>query len=133
LPPPVQQNPPPENRAGCSGGAEADFCNARGGKRVTVGDMIRELSILLAIAATGLPCAGRENYREFAEAPHDYWTRPLRDRFTTAKAALESGALALDRSSEKAFVESLLRALEVPVSSQLLVFSTTSLQLSRIS
>jgi hypothetical protein len=39
----------------------------------------------------------------------------------------------LDRGSEKAFVGSVLRALDIPASSQMLVFSTTSLQLSLIS
>lgn len=46
---------------------------------------------------------------------------------------MESGELKLDRSGEKAFLLSLLRQLEVPVSSQMLVFSTTSLQLRFIS
>src|SRR5688572_8640746 len=39
----------------------------------------------------------------------------------------------LDRSSEKAFLNSFLKILNVPASSQLLVFSTTSLQLRFIS
>lgn len=70
---------------------------------------------------------------DLAESPHDYWKRPLSDRFTQRKAELESGRLPLDVSSEKAFVLSLLKVLEVPASSQMLVFSTTSLQLSLIS
>ena len=48
-------------------------------------------------------------------------------------ASFESGRIELDHSSEKAFLLSLLKALDVPVSSQMLVFSTTSLQLSLIS
>src|SRR5207249_6740608 len=47
--------------------------------------------------------------------------------------SLEAGQIELDRSSEKAFVASLLKALDIPASSQMLVFSTTSLQLSLIS
>src|SRR5690606_5179390 len=39
----------------------------------------------------------------------------------------------LESGSEKDYVASLLRALEIPASSQMLVFSTTSLQLSLIS
>jgi len=49
------------------------------------------------------------------------------------KAALEAGRVPLDRSSEKAFVVSLLKALDISPATQTLVFSTTSLQLSRIS
>jgi hypothetical protein len=64
--------------------------------------------------------------------PHRYWERQPRDPFTRIKADLESGRVALDRSNEPAFVLSLLRALDIRPSSQLLVFSTTSLQISRI-
>jgi hypothetical protein len=68
------------------------------------------------------------------EAPeHDYWNRPLNDPFTKIKDDLEKGRMNLDESSEKAFLESLLKALKIPVSSQMLVYSTTSLQLSLIS
>src|SRR5687768_7780247 len=70
---------------------------------------------------------------DIEQPPHNYRQRIPGDRFTRLKAALESGEIALDRSSEKAFLVSLLKALEVPVSSQMLVFSTTSLQLNLIS
>lgn len=78
--------------------------------------------------------AGAENlYREFDHPPHDYFGRTPTDRFTRMKDDLESGRLRLDRTGgEKAFLRSLLEVLEIPVSSQMLVFSTTSLQLSRI-
>jgi hypothetical protein len=62
-----------------------------------------------------------------------YWDQPLHDPFTQFRAELEGGKVTLERSSERAFVKSLLDALKVPVSSQMLVYSTTSLQLSRIS
>ena len=62
--------------------------------------------------------------------PHEYWTRPLTDRFTRFKTEMEAGRLVLDAAGgEKEYVQGLLRALEVPASSQMLIFSTTSLQL----
>ena len=64
---------------------------------------------------------------------HAYWKRPLDDRFTRLKADLEAGRLPLDYRGELPFLKSLLRALEIPESSQLMLFSTTSLQLSLIS
>lgn len=68
------------------------------------------------------------------EAPeHNYWKRPLKDPFTLLKDDLEKGKLGLDESSEKAYLESLLKALKIPVSTQMVVYSTTSLQLSLIS
>jgi len=86
------------------------------------------LGLAGALAATAQPA-----YHEIDEAPHHYRQRALRDRFTRLKDDFESGRVALDRSNEKAFVVSVLRALDIPVSSQMLVFSTTSLQLSLIS
>ena len=67
------------------------------------------------------------------DAPfHRYRERTPQDRFSKIKPSLENGTLLLDRSSELAFLGSVLKALEVPASSQMLVFSTTSLQLSLI-
>ncbi len=63
------------------------------------------------------------------QAPHDYWQQALGDRFTKLKTEVEAGRVVLDGSGEKPFLLSLLKALEVPVTSQMLVFSTTSLQL----
>jgi hypothetical protein len=71
--------------------------------------------------------------RDFEKPPHNYWQRAPQDRFTKIKTALETGKLPLNRTSEKAFVVSLLAALEISPATQTLVYSTTSLQLSRIS
>ena len=68
-------------------------------------------------------------YQEIDRAPHDYWKRPLKDPFTAFKADLDAGKTTLEFGDERSFLVSLLKALGVPASSQLLVFSTTSLQL----
>ena len=86
------------------------------------------LCLFAARAALALP-----GYDEIDQPPHNYWQRPLNDRFTRLKDDLESGRIALDRSGEKAFLVSLLKTLGIPATSQMLVFSTTSLQLSLIS
>ena len=97
--------------------------------------MLRTLSLTaLSLAITSGPLrAERELWQDFTKAPHDYWTRPVTDRFSLLKEDLASGKIALDRSSEKAFVMDLLEVLKVPASSQMLLFSATSLQLSLIS
>jgi hypothetical protein len=79
-----------------------------------------------------LPFAASADY-DVDDPLHDYWKRPLSDRFTKLKADLESGKVQLSGTGEKEYLASLLKALEIPVSSQILVFSTTSLQLSLIS
>jgi len=86
--------------------------------------------LLLAVASSRCGAA----YEPVIDAaPHDYWSKPLQDRFTKLKTEVEAGRLVLDGAGgEKAFLLSVLKALEVPVSSQMLVFSTTSLQLRLI-
>jgi hypothetical protein len=86
---------------------------------------------LLALTAA-LTGAATADY-DLEDARHDYWKRPLTDRFTKLKAELEAGRVQLDGAGEKECLLSLLKALNIPVSSQMLIFSTTSLQLSLIS
>ena len=96
--------------------------------------MLKSLTMTLLLAGmTSAARAERELWQDFTKPPHDYWTKPVTDRFSLLKDDLASGKIPLDRSSEKAFVMSLLAVLKVPASSQMLVFSATSLQLSLIS
>lgn len=71
--------------------------------------------------------------RDPEDSPHDYLRRPLQDPFTRRLPDLVAGRIPLDRSGELPFLRSFLREFEIPESSQMLVFSTTSLQLSLIS
>jgi len=92
--------------------------------------MLRRLLFLFAslVAAS----AAFTTEPAFDQPPHDYWHRPLTDRFTRLQADLVAGRVVLDGNGEKPFLLSLLRALEIPATSQMLVFSTTSLQLRLI-
>ncbi len=83
--------------------------------------------LALAILLGGTSRAAETPRNKFGEAPHDYWKRPLTDAFTRLLAE-NGGLLPLDTSSPKAELESLLKALRIPVSSQLLVYSATSFQ-----
>ena len=92
------------------------------------------MNIVVRIALC-LACAfgaGASDYTNFEGPPHNYFTSTPQDRFTRAMAKIADDPR-LDRSTEKSFLISLLKILEVPVSSQTLVFSTTSLQLRFIS
>jgi hypothetical protein len=87
---------------------------------------------LLAVLSVGyLPA--QPAYDAIYDPPHSYNEKRPQDKFTRLRDDIESGKILLDRSSELAFLRSLLKALDIPVSSQMLVFSTTSLQLSLIS
>ena len=87
---------------------------------------------LIGVAGAAVALA-QPDILDIDQPPHNYRQRVPQDRFTRLKAAFESGQIAVDQSSEKAFVLSVLKTLEIPASSQMLVFSTTSLQLSLIS
>ena len=69
----------------------------------------------------------------FRAAIHQYLEKEPRDPFTLIKAELESEKLSYDPQKPLSYLESLLSKLKVSKHSQQLVFSTTSLQLSRIS
>ena len=86
-------------------------------------------TVVVTATAFGLD----RRYADLEHPAHAYWKRPLEDPFTELLPDLRSGAVELDYQSDKAFVASLLEALDIPVSSQLLVFSATSLQQPRIS
>ena len=88
---------------------------------------------MILIGACATSVHSEPSFQDIDQPPHNYRQRVPQDRFTRLKAALESGEIAIERGNEKAFVVSLLKALDVPATSQMLVFSTTSLQLSLIS
>jgi len=62
----------------------------------------------------------------------DYFSRSATDPVTTLNAHLQSGDASLAFDETSGYLRSILNALEVPVESQLLVFSKTSVQASRI-
>jgi hypothetical protein len=73
-----------------------------------------------------------------AQALHEgeaiqYDTAPVHDRVTDLQEKLDRGETSLTWESERGYLKSLLEQLEVPTSSQGLVFSKTSLQLRKIS
>ena len=94
----------------------------------------RNFSVIAAcLAAFLLSTATGAEVADFLNPVHGYSTRPPQDRFTRLKTELDAGRIVLDASSEKAFLMSVLGALEVPVSSQMFAYSAISLQSRRIS
>ncbi len=69
---------------------------------------------------------------DYKAPPHNYWEREPQDVFSALLKKMASSEVKLDTSSEHSFTRSLLAALDVPVSSQLLVYSATSMQSERI-
>lgn len=85
------------------------------------------LTVLTVLSAPALSLSA-ERLFNFREPPHSYFEHQPTDRLARLQADLTSGKTTLDTSSDNAFLISILKALEIPVSSQILVFSATSLQ-----
>jgi hypothetical protein len=70
-----------------------------------------------------------QTWNDFETAPHNYWTAPVADPATELHRKLERRELTLAADADpKTFLRAYLDALQVPVSSQVLVFSKSSLQ-----
>ncbi|MBR9803391.1 hypothetical protein GYB59_17635 [bacterium] len=69
---------------------------------------------------------------EYNEPPISYETAEVDDAVAQLARKLEAGEIELDYNGEWGYLEAVLDALDIPASSQTLVFSKTSLQRSRI-
>ena len=92
----------------------------------------------LAACLIGQALPASEKLSEFPKASfraevHRYLEKEPRDPFSLIKTELESGSLSYDHEQPLGYLESLLEKLKISKYSQQLVFSTTSLQLSKIS
>lgn len=88
----------------------------------------------LTLAATTLAAAQVPELPEYTDldaAEHHYWKRPLRDPLTQFLKDTPEDFKG-ETKGEKDFLKKFLAALKIPASSQLLLFSKTSLQLNRI-
>jgi len=93
--------------------------------------------VALALAAAGAVVAGRGLQRDskgvwvglLDEHPAiEYASRPPRDRIAELNRALDTGQATLTYEPQTGYLRSVLRALRVPVESQLLVLSRTGVQ-----
>ncbi len=84
--------------------------------------------LLLTLGFSPLASVAEIPVHRFSEAPHGYYTRPPTDAFTQVLNRIRLGQITLDPGDEKTQLRSLLKTLRIPESSQLLVYSATSLQ-----
>jgi len=77
-----------------------------------------------------LPAAAQD---DFERPPISYGATPPRNAIEALQSRLDSGAARLEHDERTGYLASVLAALDVPISSQTLVFSKTSLQQARIS
>jgi hypothetical protein len=99
---------------------------------MTMTPSLRPALIVLGLTlAFDLP-AIRAMPPELDREPINYSTTEAENPVTRLQAKLATGVVKLDRDDDRGYLKSLLAALNVPESSQVLVFSKTSLQRDRI-
>lgn len=69
----------------------------------------------------------------FESAPINYYDATVNDRVAEVQRRLDAGEVVLRHDNEHGYLKDVLRLLDVPSSSQMLVFSQTSFQLRKIS
>ena len=90
-------------------------------------------AILLSFIALMLdPSEVRPAEDEFEKEPILYSQSKPQNRVSVLQERLKQGALEIPYSKVMGYLPALLKALDVPVESQVLVFSRTSLQMMRI-
>lgn len=91
------------------------------------------LVFLLAICAFGPTCRMTLGQSFFEQEPINYSTAPVNDPVARLQKTLDEGTVKLEFDKELGYLKSVLQSLDISPSSQMLVFSKTSFQLSRIS
>ena len=74
-----------------------------------------------------------QGYLPFGDAPIAYRSEKVDDPIARLQKQLDQGGAKLEYEAGRGYLQSVLRALRVPISSQTLVFSKTSFQFPRIS
>ncbi|TWU02555.1 hypothetical protein [Stieleria varia] len=97
--------------------------------------MCRTLGIVVALLSVAFTLVRGANAQQadFERPPIDYLNAKVNDPVARLAEKIAAGSVTLEYDEGFGFLKSVLEHLDVPLSSQTLVFSKTSLQLSRIS
>ncbi len=88
--------------------------------------------VAFVMAVTSVSTAPLAAQSDFDQPPISYHTSSVNDAIEKLRVAIETNAESLTWNEENGWLSSVLQSLDVPVHSQTLVFSKTSLQISRI-
>lgn len=92
------------------------------------------LASLAPFAAQAQIAVKNQGYIPYSDAPIHYRSEDITDAVTLLQKKLDAGKARLDyRAGDHGYLKSVLELLEIPVSSQTLVFSKTSFQYPKIS
>jgi hypothetical protein len=87
----------------------------------------------LTLAAHGQLAVRNQGFVPYSDAPINYLSDNLNDPVARLQKRIERGEVRLQYEPKHGYLKSVLEALQVPVSSQALVFSKTSFQYKKIS
>lgn len=94
---------------------------------------IRLVMSLACVWSLLMAAAAHAQMNGYERPPINYLHTEVHDPVAELAARIQSGTASLAYDAEFGYLESVLQELDIPVSSQTLVFSKTSLQISRIS
>jgi hypothetical protein len=87
----------------------------------------------IALPAEGQIAVRNQGYVPYSEEPINYRTAPVNDPVARLQRRLDRGEVKLSYEPGRGYLRSVLELLDVPISSQSLVFSKTSFQFRKIS
>jgi hypothetical protein len=98
---------------------------------------MRRFAAVAAVSSIALPALAQiavqnQGYIPYSDAPINYRTRPVNDPVAKLQERIDHGEVKLDYEPNHGYLQSVLARLEIPVSSQTLVFSKTSFQYKKI-
>jgi hypothetical protein len=89
--------------------------------------------IMLTLLMRGQIAVQKQGYIPFTDEPIHYRSNDLHDPVANLQQRLEKGEVTLEYEPKNGYLRSVLHLLDIPVSSQTLVFSKTSFQYKKIS
>src|SRR5450631_2471835 len=100
--------------------------------------MRREMRFLLTLGWLILPASGqiavrKQGYVPFSGEPINYLSDALHDPIAKLQQRISRGEVNLEYEPVHGYLKSVLQTLDIPISSQTLVFSKTSFQFRKIS
>lgn len=92
-------------------------------ERITILEMrdLHSLGLVMVLFASQIPLSLAGSGLFYEDAPFHYSDSVPRDPLARLVKQMESGEIAMDTSDDKAFLKDLLRKLNVPIASQVLV------------
>src|SRR5271165_5827182 len=94
--------------------------------------IVRVVPIVVGVASLAAFSLSARGEIPFEREPINYLTAPVHDPIALLEVRLQARSAELQHDDRQGYLRSVLKLLNVPVSSQVLVFSKTSFQRTRI-